>query len=30
VISTKSTMRRDGERVTPERLVASIDNSLLR
>jgi len=28
VISTKSTVRRDGERVTPERLVASIDNSL--
>jgi aryl-alcohol dehydrogenase-like predicted oxidoreductase len=28
VISTKSTVRRDGERITPERLVASIDNSL--
>ena len=28
VISTKSTVRRAGERVTPEGLVASIDNSL--
>jgi aryl-alcohol dehydrogenase-like predicted oxidoreductase len=28
VISTKSTVRLDGERVTPEGLVASIDNSL--
>jgi aryl-alcohol dehydrogenase-like predicted oxidoreductase len=28
VISTKSTVRHGGERVTPERLVASIDNSL--
>ena len=28
VISTKSTVRRDGERITPEGLVASIDNSL--
>jgi aryl-alcohol dehydrogenase-like predicted oxidoreductase len=28
VISTKSTVRRDGERVTPECLVASVDNSL--
>ena len=28
VISTKSTVRRDGERLTPERIVASIDNSL--
>jgi aryl-alcohol dehydrogenase-like predicted oxidoreductase len=28
VISTKSTVRHHGERATPERLVASIDNSL--
>ena len=28
VIATKSTVRRDGERVTPERVVDSIDNSL--
>jgi aryl-alcohol dehydrogenase-like predicted oxidoreductase len=28
VISTKSTVRRAGERITPEKLVASIDNSL--
>jgi aryl-alcohol dehydrogenase-like predicted oxidoreductase len=28
VISTKSTVRRAGERIAPERLVASIDNSL--
>jgi aryl-alcohol dehydrogenase-like predicted oxidoreductase len=28
VISTKSTVRRDGKRITPECLVASVDNSL--
>ena len=28
VIATKSSVRRDGERFTPERVVASIDNSL--
>src|SRR5580693_7913471 len=28
VIATKSSVRRDGERFTPERVVASLDNSL--
>jgi aryl-alcohol dehydrogenase-like predicted oxidoreductase len=28
VIATKSSVRRDGQRLTPERVVASIDNSL--